>query len=123
MKLTAFFDDYLIGSTGIHRPKPIEADKSAFDKFLKSSLNSEVFNIGGGSDNSLSLLEFLEILKQETGRKTKIVFSDWRPSDQKVYISDITKIKTKLNWQPKIKAREGIKRLIDWIKSNETYFS
>lgn len=95
----------------------------AFDKFIQSNLNSEVLNIGGGSSNCLSLLEFLEILREQTGKQPKINFSHWRPSDQKVYISDISKIESKLNWEPKIKVREGISRLISWVKSNEAYFS
>ena len=95
----------------------------AFDKFIQSNLKTEVLNIGGGADNNLSLLEFFEILKEQTGKQPKTSFSDWRPSDQKVYISDITKIKTKLNWQPNIDVKKGIKRLINWVKDNESYFS
>ncbi len=52
----------------------------------------------------------------------KISFSEWRPSDQKVYISDIDKIKEKLNWQPKASVFEGVKRLIEWVKENESLF-
>jgi len=95
----------------------------AFDKFIKSDLKHGIFNIGGGENNTISLLEFLEKLEKLTEKKPKINFSDWRPSDQKVYISDISKIKEKLNWQPKVSIDEGIKRLIDWIKKNESYFS
>ena len=95
----------------------------AFDKFIQSDLHHDVFNIGGGPQNTFSLLEFLEELERQTGKKTKVKFSDWRPSDQKVYISDITKIKQKLNWQPKISPKEGITKLINWIKENESYFS
>jgi len=95
----------------------------AFDKFIQSDLHHEVFNIGGGPQNTFSLLEFLEELERQTGKKTKVKFSNWRPSDQKVYISDITKIKQKLNWQPKISPKEGMTKLINWIKENESYFS
>jgi len=95
----------------------------AFDKFIQSDLKAEVFNIGGGRDNTFSLLEFLEELGRQTGKKTKVKFKDWRPSDQKVYISDISKVKQKLNWQPKINPKEGMSRLIKWIKENENYFS
>ncbi|MCM8800302.1 MAG: GDP-mannose 4,6-dehydratase [Candidatus Omnitrophica bacterium] len=95
----------------------------AFDKFIQSDLKMGVFNIGGGPQNTFSLLEFLEELEKQTGKKTKIRFSNWRPSDQKVYISDLSKIKKELNWQPKINPKEGINRLIKWVKKNENYFS
>lgn len=94
----------------------------AFDKFIKNNLKHEIFNIGGGPENTISLLEFLEKLEKLMGKKIKVTFSDWRPSDQKVYISDISKIKEKLDWTPKTSIDEGIKRLIEWVKENESYF-
>ncbi len=94
----------------------------AFDKFIKSKSRHELFNIGGGKENTISLLEFLEAIKQQAGKKLKVKFSSWRPSDQKVYISDISKIKERLNWQPKVSIKEGIDRLFKWVKSNEGYF-
>ncbi len=95
----------------------------AFDKVIKGDLKSEVMNIGGGPDNTISLLEFLDELEKQTGRKPKVDFSDWRPSDQKVYISDISKVKEKLKWSPKVNPQEGVRKLIDWIKNNESCFS
>ncbi len=94
----------------------------AFDMFIKSSLRHEVFNIGGGKDNTISLLEFLSLLEKKTGKKPKITFKDWRPSDQKVYISDISKVREKLNWEPEVSPGEGIQRLIDWTKENRQLF-
>ena len=51
-----------------------------------------------------------------------ITFKDWRPSDQKVYISDISKVKEKLGWEPKISVRQGIQTLMDWAKENKDLF-
>jgi CDP-paratose 2-epimerase len=72
-----------------------------FDKFLNSNLKHEVFNIGGGPKNTLSLLELLEMLKRMSGMNPKISFAEWRPADQRVYISNINKAKVLLNWEPK----------------------
>ncbi|MBA7695273.1 CDP-paratose 2-epimerase [subsurface metagenome] len=94
----------------------------AYDKFIENNLKHAVFNIGGGPENTTSLVEFLDILETETGKRSKITFSDWRPSDQKVYISDISKIKKELNWAPKINPEEGIKKLISWVKENGDLF-
>ena len=95
----------------------------AFEKFINSGIKHEVFNIGGGPEKTTSLLELLSEIEKLTGKKTKPAFSHWRPSDQKVYISDITKVKRELNWQPRIGVSEGIKRLLKWIKENKGYFS
>jgi CDP-paratose 2-epimerase len=68
-------------------------------------------------------LEFVDKIQKQTGKKLKIKFSGWRPSDQKVYISDIAKVKAGLEWQPKVNVEEGISRLVKWVKANESYFS
>ncbi len=93
-----------------------------YDAFVKSNLKHAVFNIGGGPNNTVSLLEFLDLLQKETGTRMKISFSDWRPSDQKVYISSIAKVKDGLNWQPKVSVSDGVKRLIKWAKENKSLF-
>jgi CDP-paratose 2-epimerase len=94
----------------------------AFDLFVKSDLASGLFNIGGGPENTLSLLEFLKIVETKTGKKFKMNFDKWRPSDQKVYISDISKIKKILGWSPKISIDEGIDKVLAWTKENITFF-
>jgi CDP-paratose 2-epimerase len=93
-----------------------------FDKFLNSNLKHEVFNIGGGPKNTLSLLELLEMLKRMSGMNPKISFAEWRPADQKVYISNINKAKVLLNWEPKTKPEDGIRRLVNWILNNIRLF-
>lgn len=94
-----------------------------YEAFINSDLKSGLFNIGGGSNNTTSLLEFVEEIGEILKKKPKIKFSNWRPSDQKVYISDISKIKRELDWQPKISVKEGIGRLTEWVVKNESYFS
>jgi len=76
----------------------------------KKELRGEVFSIGGGHENTISLIELCDILDLE------MEFSDWRPSDQKVYYADISKAEKILGWKPKISSKEGIKKLLDWSK-------
>lgn len=94
----------------------------AYDLFIKSNLKHEVFNLGGGPENTISLIEFLNILKEKTGNEMQMTFKDWRPSDQKVYISDTSKVKEKLGWQPEINVKDGIQILLDWAKENKEMF-
>jgi CDP-paratose 2-epimerase len=95
----------------------------AFHSFINGNLDRGLFNIGGGPDNTISLLEFLDELETLSGKRPKVNFTDWRPSDQKVYISDTSKLERALNWKTKTSVREGIKKLFDWVKNNESYFS
>ena len=62
------------------------------------------------------------MIEQKTGNKMKVSFDKWRPSDQKVYISDISKVKKVLSWRPKITASAGIDKLVSWVKGNLSFF-
>lgn len=96
----------------------------AFDAFLKRSkiLTGEVFNIGGGPRNTLSLIELIDLLRKLTGKRSKIKYSDWRPSDQKVYVSDISKAEEKLKWSPKVSPLDGVQKLVNWVTQNRLLF-
>jgi CDP-paratose 2-epimerase len=80
----------------------------------------QIFNAGGGINNTLSLLELLTILGKENVLNYQ--YSDWRPGDQKIYVSDITKLKEKLNWEPKVSIQDGLTKLMDWVKINKETF-
>lgn len=93
---------------------------SAFNSFIAGDLRQEVFNLGGGPENTISLLELLDLLEESTGKRSEIGFAPWRPSDQKVYISDISQAKMKLNWEPKVSPEQGVERLVAWVRQNES---
>lgn len=95
----------------------------AYDRFVRSDLRHGIFNTGGGPHHTTSLLECLELIERLTGQKMQVTFDDWRPSDQKVYISDIRRIKERLGWQPTIAPEEGIQRIIAWVKANPRLFT
>lgn len=78
----------------------------AYELAIEKKQFGEAFNTGGGKQNILSLNTLVE--KAEI--TTSISFADWRPADQKYYVSNITKL-NKLGWQPKISVDDGIKLL------------
>lgn len=90
-----------------------------FDAYYQSNLGHQVFNTGGGKNNILSLIHLIDILKKEVG-EVKLAHHPWRPADQKVYISDISKAKKMLNWEPTISPEEGVKNLIEWNQETLT---
>ncbi|MAG26922.1 nucleoside-diphosphate sugar epimerase [Candidatus Pacearchaeota archaeon] len=75
-------------------------------------IKGEVFNVGGGHDKTVSLLELCQKLDINPG------FADWRPSDQKVFYCDISKAKKVLGWEPKVSVDEGIAKLKAWTEQN-----
>jgi CDP-paratose 2-epimerase len=85
-------------------------------------ITGQAFNIGGGPSHLLSLVELLELLEQRMGRKIALRFDDWRPGDQRVYISDVRKLERVLGWKPEIGVAEGIAQLDNWVRLNEAAF-
>ena len=57
------------------------------------------------------------------GRQIRVEHKKWRPGDQKAYISNISKIKERLGWTPKIGVEEGIYRLYEWMEENISLFA
>lgn len=79
-------------------------------------IRGKAFNIGGGIENSLSLLELFEMLEKKLNIKMQYTQLPPRQSDQKVFVADTKKIEDALNWKAKINKDEGIERMIEWTK-------
>lgn len=75
----------------------------------------QAFNIGGGIENSLSLLELFGLLEKIASVKLSYTQLPVRESDQRVFVSDLTKAKQLLNWQPMVSAQEGVARMVEWV--------
>ncbi len=94
----------------------------AFDRFVHHGPRHGVYNIGGGPAQTLSLLELLDVLAARLKRKPAVRYAAWRPSDQRVYISDIAKASRELGWQPRVPPPEGLGRLIEWVVEHQGLF-
>lgn len=81
-------------------------------------VQARAFNIGGGPANTLSLLELLELIGQMRGGRPPVHFGEWRPADQRYYVSDFRKFARATGWSPKVAAREGVHRLFEWLRAN-----
>jgi CDP-paratose 2-epimerase len=81
----------------------------------QAQVAGEVFNVGGGPDNLLSILELIGQLESLTGRSLDVHFASWRPADQRVYVSDTRKVCERLGWSPKISPLNGVAKLYAWI--------
>jgi CDP-paratose 2-epimerase len=77
----------------------------------------EIFNIGGGIDNSLSLLELFAILERKTGLNSPLEYERLprRQSDQDFFVADIGKAMWLMQWSPRRSVDEGLGRMLDWI--------
>lgn len=81
-------------------------------------ISGNAFNMGGGVQNTISLLELCDMIGEITGKKPEVRFDNWRPSDQKYYVSDFGKFNAITGWQPQVGTREGVQRLCNWLQEN-----
>lgn len=92
---------------------------NAIQTAMEKKCFGETFNIGGGKENTASLLKVIEIIEEKTGKKMKKSFYDWRPGDQKAYYSDNSKAEQYLNWVPQTSIEKGIGKTIEWVEKNK----
>jgi len=81
-----------------------------------------VYNVGGGPENTLSLLDLINYLEQKRGQTLRYGQADWRPGDQRVYVSDIRLASRELHWAPRIGWHKGLDLLYDWVSQNRELF-
>lgn len=84
-------------------------------------ITGEVFNIGGGPENTVSLLEILQIIERKTGKKLETSFEDWRTGDQLYYVSNTSKFSQITGWEPRYQVDKGLKALLVWLCENRGF--
>jgi CDP-paratose 2-epimerase len=82
-----------------------------------------VYNVGGGPEHTMSIwAEFRPLLEDLVGRRIPVSYDDWRPGDQRIFVSDIRKARRELGWRPRVGVKEGLRRLHGWVAANEDLF-
>jgi CDP-paratose 2-epimerase len=65
-----------------------------FRRYLEDPMAGEVYNVGGGRENSLSLRESFDLIEEVTGKRLKYEHGDQREADHQWWISDLSKVRT-----------------------------
>lgn len=96
----------------------------AFDAAANHSEQTcgQVYNLGGGPQNTMSLRELLAYLEEKQEQPLNLEQAAWRPGDQKVYVSDIRKAKADFGWEPAVSVRQGLDLLYAWVSANKELF-
>ncbi len=93
----------------------VTAMRSAMDRIEVT--RGEIFNMGGGNENAVSVRQVIDELMDITGCEVPVTHAPWRPGDQRIYISDASKAQRVLNWQPSTPWAEGLAKLVAWLRS------
>lgn len=77
----------------------------------------QIYNIGGGPNHTISLIELIDLLTQISGKTIPINQAGQRPGDQKYFVCDISKAKKDFSWQPHISLPQGVEKLYQWLEN------
>jgi len=84
----------------------------AIKQFLHSGVSGEIFNVGGGRDNAVTLEELVSILSGMIGKDPILELSPEKEPGQMRYVSDIKKIRHFLGWTPRMTLKKGLKTIL-----------
>lgn len=79
------------------------------------SARGQAFNVGGGMENSFSLLELFSYLEEVNDTKLNYVRLPVRESDQRVFVACLDKARKILKWEPKVSSKDGVRKMLDWL--------
>jgi CDP-paratose 2-epimerase len=91
-----------------------------FEKIIgnASCAVGKIYNVGGGSNNSLSVLELLKWLDSQSPPRADYIHRQWRAGDQRIYISDITSVSNDLSWRPLRSTTDTLSGIVKWVSEN-----
>jgi len=96
----------------LHVSDCVNAYIAAYEHIAEA--RGQAFNIGGGMQNSMSLLELLQFLEKRLEIKLNYTHLPWRQSDQKFFVADNSKAERLIQWSPKMSKEQGIEDTITW---------
>jgi CDP-paratose 2-epimerase len=96
----------------------------AYEAAIRSpdKVAAQAFNVGGGPERVLSLLDLIGMLEERFRHRIPLKWDEWRPGDQRIYVSDIRKLDEVLGWKPEIDVKSGVSQLTQWVAQNRTAF-
>ena len=92
----------------------VRAMRLAMEKI--DTVSGEVFNLGGGHRNAVSVRGVIDRLADITGADVPVTLADWRPGDQKIYVSDTRRAERILGWKAETSWQAGLEKLAGWLE-------
>ncbi len=91
---------------------------SVYRQAVKSieKTRGKVFNIGGGMNNSLSIVELFSLLEKILNVHLNYFKQDWREGDQKVFVANNGSATRDFSWTPKVDKVTGIQNTLEWCR-------
>ena len=89
---------------------------------LPASSDGRIYNIGGGAENAVSLLEVVKMVERMTGSTFAVSYDSPRTGDQLYYVTNYSKFQRDTGWKPEVSAEGTLKRIFEfWSKNRELF--
>ncbi|HET9742366.1 MAG TPA: GDP-mannose 4,6-dehydratase [Terriglobales bacterium] len=82
----------------------------------------QIYNVGGGPENTISLVELIAEIERLTGKRFQYVHDRRRPGDQLVYVSDYSKLTRDTGWKPRFSVRQTLSAIHEFWQQNPELF-
>jgi CDP-paratose 2-epimerase len=82
----------------------------------------QVYNVGGGLRNTVSLLELMSEIRAFTGHRLEYSTEPVRPGDQALYVTDYEKLRRHTGWEPRMSLDQILEDMHEWWKENRDLF-
>jgi CDP-paratose 2-epimerase len=118
MPITVFGDGLQVRDV-LHVDDLLDAMMAA--RAAGGSSHGQVYNVGGGMERTVSVLEMLSMIEQRTGERINIRSREVRPGDQPLYISDTFKLSSQTQWRPQRSLADTLEALHDFWRTHRTH--
>ena len=82
-----------------------------------------VYNVGGGPDHAISLVECLRRIEAASGRSSELRFEPARFGDLRWFVCDIRRARAGFGWRPRVPPAEGVREMVAWVERNRALFA
>lgn len=76
----------------------------------------QAFNVGGGPNHTVSLLELLHLIRHVTQVPPKVLHAPWRMGDQRYYVSNTMAFEAVTGWKARVNVQQGVQTLHRWLE-------
>lgn len=89
-----------------------------FLQYIENPGSGEVYNVGGGRENSISLRESFDLIEDVTGKQLNYTYGEKRKADHQWWISDLSKVRTHFpNWEIQHDLRDIFEEIADELRA------
>ena len=82
-----------------------------------------VYNVGGGPEHAISLVECLRLIEAASGRPSQRRFEPGRFGDLRWFVCDVRRAHAGFGWRPRVRPEQGVREMVEWVDRNLALFA